>query len=181
MMFPLEKMMFSVSKFKGATKQLLLTIKPKIEIINIREISMREKIAAAGVKKFERLRVERKGEEDDEYECQICNANLYLSLIANEDEEATFCLTHGLEHIKSNKKRLRQSKFMYTYSKDELKEVLANLNKRLATGDFMQEPVMDAPLKSEEEEIQPRERSLPSYIKKELPLISSESDDEDEG
>ena len=58
------------------------TIRPKIRSIQAREIALREKVAAAGIKKFERLKLERKGEEDDEYECGICNANLYLSLVS---------------------------------------------------------------------------------------------------
>ena len=82
MLFPLEKMLFAVSRFKAATRQILLNIKPKIQKIQLREISLREKVAAAGIKKFERLKLERKGEEDDEYECGICNANLYLSLVS---------------------------------------------------------------------------------------------------
>ncbi len=37
------------------------------------------------VQRMERLRLEseKTGEEDDEYECHVCSANLYLSLVGS--------------------------------------------------------------------------------------------------
>merc|ERR1719193_1637041 len=201
MMFPLEKMLISVSRHKTATLKTLLNIRNKIEIMNIRELSWRDKITSAGIKKLERLTLERSdGEEDDEYECHICNANLYLSMIANEEEDQTFCLPHGLQHIKSSKKRLRQCKLMYLMTRDELKEVLNKLVTRINTADYVPEPPLDPPLKAEEMSAMcgadddeddkeddadsadpqtPRQRALPSFIKKEVASSSEETDDDD--
>lgn len=64
-----------------------------------------------------------KDQEDDEYECQVCNANLFVSLvrirrntcskvsycllqIANEEEDSTFCVEHGMEYVRNYPKKV---------------------------------------------------------------------------
>eukprot|EP00092_Neocalanus_flemingeri_P014188 GFUD01015307.1.p1 GENE.GFUD01015307.1~~GFUD01015307.1.p1 ORF type:complete len:2572 (+),score=650.46 GFUD01015307.1:122-7837(+) len=196
MMFPLEKMLFALASDARATKFVLETIKPKIEKIRDRESELRKKVINLGIKVSERLSLENdssKEEEDDEYECQVCNANLFVSLIANVEEESTYCLTHGIEFITENKQMVKNCKLLYTHTLEEIREILRKLEERLNNATYFDEPEEDAPLKEddvvdvededyvEEEDIKPRERAIPSYIKKEKkPLISSESEDEDE-
>jgi len=134
-----------------------------------------------------------KDQEDDEYECQVCNANLFVSLIANEEEESTFCVEHGMEYVRNYPKKAKSCKLMYTHTQEEISEILRKVVNRLREGHFLEEHEEDPPITEddildvededyvEEEDIKPRERALPSYIKKEKgPLISSESEDEDE-
>merc|ERR1719330_1736598 len=196
MMFPLEKILFALASDSRATKYILESIKPKIEKIRDREIELRNKVTAAGVKTTERLELQNKtgkDEEDEEYECYVCNANLYVSLLANEKEEVTYCLPHGLEYIKENKNQIRHCKLLYTHTIDELKDILSKVTQRLKTKNYTEEHDEDIPIKEEDiedfddedyvdqEELKPRERAMPSYIKKEKkPALSSESEVEDE-
>jgi len=82
---------------------------------------------------------------------------------------------------------------MYTHTQEEIKEVLHRVIGRIQEGRYLDEHDEDIPITEsdvqdvedddyvEEEDIKPRERALPSYIKKEKgPLISSESEDEEE-
>ena len=50
-----------------------------------KEFLLRQELTELGLKQTERLKLanDNKNEEDDEYECQICNANLYVSLVSN--------------------------------------------------------------------------------------------------
>jgi len=133
------------------------------------------------VKVSERLNLTSSGgkdQEDDEYECNICNANLFVSLIANEEEEITFCLKHGMEYIKGNPKKVKSIKLMYTHTLEEVNDVLKRVVKRIQEGRYLDEHEEDPPITEddvldvededyvEEEEIKPRERSLPSYKKR---------------
>merc|ERR1712013_470747 len=190
MMFPLEKMLFALAADSRATKFVLETIKPKIERIRDRESDLRKQVFSLGIKVSERLSLENdssKEEEDDEYECHVCNANLFVSLIANVDEENTYCLAHGIEFITENKHLVKSCKMLYTHTLEEIKEILKKLVDRLNNAIYIDEPEEDIPLREddvadvEEEDIKQRERAIPSYIKKEKkPLISSESEDNDD-
>merc|ERR1712130_1088556 len=196
MMFPLEKMLFALAADSRATKFVLETIKPKIEKIRDRESELRKQVISLGIKVSERLSLENdssKEEEDDEYECHVCNANLFVSLIANVDEENTYCLAHGIEYITENKQMVKSCKMLYTHTLEEIKEVLKKLEERLNNAIYIDEPEEDIPLREDdvvdveeedyvdEDDIKQRERAIPSYIKKEKkPLISSESEDNEE-
>jgi len=196
MMFPLEKMLFALAVDSRATKFVLETIKPKIEKIRDRETELRKQVISLGIKVSERLSLENdssKEEEDDEYECHVCNANLFVSLIANVDEENTYCLTHGIEYINENKELVKNCKMLYTHTLEEIREILKKLQGRLNNAIYIDEPEEDIPMREDdvvdveeedyvdEDDIKQRERAIPSYIKKEKkPLISSESEDNDE-
>merc|ERR1711874_774962 len=93
----------------------------------------------------ERLKLsnDNKNEEDDEYECQICNANLYVSLLADMEEETTYCLTHGIEHLTGHKELMKNCKLMYTHTRDEIKEIIRKLQDRLDEEEYAEEPKDD--------------------------------------
>merc|ERR1719189_280651 len=166
-MFPLEKILFALASDAKSTKYVLGNIKPKIEKIKERESEFRKKLHSAGVKVNERLKLENKSSadgEDDEYECYVCNANLYVSLVANENEEVTYCLPHGLEYLKEKKNK------NYAEEHDEDIPMKEEDIEDIEDEDYIHE-----------DHLKPRDRALPSYIKKEKkPLISSESEDDEE-
>merc|ERR1719203_284978 len=198
MMFPLEKLFFRIAADPKSTRSMLTTVLPKIEDIKEREFKQRQALTDLGLKQTERLNLnEHKNEEDDEYECRVCATNLYVSLLADNEDETTYCLSHGIEHLKENKNMIKRCKMMYTHTRDEIKEIVKNLQDRLAESDYAEDPKVDPPLQVDEmednldeddkelgdsEDMKPRERSIPSYIKKVKPYISSESElgDEDE-
>merc|ERR1739838_1267839 len=161
MMFPLEKMLFALASDYKATKFVLETIKPKIEKIRDRESELRKQVIGLGIKVSERLSLENdssKEEEDDEYECQVCNANLFVSLIANVEEESTYCLTHGIEIISENKQLVKNCKLLYTHTLEEIREILKKLEERLNNATYLdvssnavkEEPEEDIPLKEDD-------------------------------
>merc|ERR1711915_286685 len=153
MMFPLEKMLFALASDSRATKFVLETIKPKIEKIRVRESELRKQVIGLGIKVSERLSLENdssKEEEDDEYECQVCNANLFVSLIANVEEESTFCLTHGIEYITENKDVMKNCKLLYTHTLEEIREILRKLEDRLLNAKYIDEPEEDIPLREDD-------------------------------
>merc|ERR1719410_3340548 len=81
MMFPLEKILFALATDSKATRSILEIIKPKIERIRDRESELRKQVIGLGIKVSERLSLENdssKEEEDDEYECFVCNADKTL-------------------------------------------------------------------------------------------------------
>merc|ERR1719189_424433 len=153
-MFPLEKILFALASDAKSTKYVLGNIKPKIEKIKERESEFRKKLHSAGVKVNERLKLENKSSadgEDDEYECYVCNANLYVSLVANENEEVTYCLPHGLEYVKENKSKVKHCKILYTHTMEEIRDILKKVEDRLKNKNFFQvEQEDDEPLKEED-------------------------------
>merc|ERR1712228_595732 len=124
-----------------------------IERIREREAHARKEVISLGIKVSERLNLASSGGkdlEDDEYECQVCNANLFVSLIANEEEESTFCLTHGIEYITENKDVMKNCKLLYTHTLEEIREILRKLEERLLNAKYIDEPEEDIPLREDD-------------------------------
>ena len=87
MMFPLSKLMLSIATGAhrdASRKKTLKIVKPLLEKIRDYEYIKRTMISDMGVKSSERinLRNKKKQEEDDEYECETCSANLYVSFVS---------------------------------------------------------------------------------------------------
>ena len=84
MMFPLPKLLLSIAQADQSRKGTLRIVKPFLEKIRDYEYIKRTMISDLGVKSTERinLRKKKKQEEDDEYECETCSANLYVSFVS---------------------------------------------------------------------------------------------------
>merc|ERR1712131_497552 len=109
----------------------------------------------------------------EEYECYVCNSNLYVSLIANETDDLTYCIPHGIDYLKGNKSKIRHCKLLYTHTIEEIKDILLKAEQRLKNRDYVED--------YDEEQLKPRDRALPSFVKREVkPDISSESEEEEE-
>ena len=84
-----------------------------------------------------------------------CHNNLHISFqLANEKEEVTYCLPHGLEYIKENKNQvknifkmfafsyllsffqIRHCKLLYTHTIEEIKDILSKVTQRLKTKNY---------------------------------------------
>lgn len=55
-------------------------------------------------------------EEEGDYECDTCRANLFVSLVSNPADESIFCLTHAVQYIEKKKQVRETCTLMYTYS-----------------------------------------------------------------
>ena len=84
MMFPLAKLLICIATNDSTTKKTLRKVKPLLEQIRDAEYVKRTMIGDLGVKVNERivLKSSKKQEQDDEYECEICSENLYVSYVS---------------------------------------------------------------------------------------------------
>ena len=83
-MFPLAKLLICIATNDSTTKKTLRKVKPLLEQIRDAEYVKRTMIGDLGVKVNERivLKSSKKQEQDDEYECEICSENLYVSYVS---------------------------------------------------------------------------------------------------
>ena len=75
--------------------------------------------------------------------------------VANENEEVTYCLPHGLEYVKENKSKVsdilclvccptglfsqvKHCKILYTHTMEEIRDILKKVEERLKTKNFFQ-------------------------------------------
>ncbi len=84
MMFPFPKLILSIAKDEKSTRKTLRKVKPFLVKIRDNEYVKRTMISDLGVKSVERinLRSGKKQQEEDEYECETCSANLYVSFVS---------------------------------------------------------------------------------------------------
>ena len=83
MLFPLPKLLLLIAKDEKSRKGTLRKVKPYLESIRDYEYIKRTMISDLGVKQTERITLRtKKQEEDDEYECETCSANLYVSFVS---------------------------------------------------------------------------------------------------
>ena len=83
MMFPLSKLLISIATDEKSSKRTLRLVKPLLERIRDNEYVKRTMISDIGVKNSERIVLKRKKmDQDDEYECEVCSENLYVSYVS---------------------------------------------------------------------------------------------------
>lgn len=78
----------------------------------------------------------------EEFECDICRANLYLSLVrvkitGDDDEtldedERIYCLKHAIKFLSDSRLPAKFCKLAYTYSLDDIEELLRKLQDKIA-------------------------------------------------
>lgn len=83
MMFPFPKLIICIAQDEMSTKDTLQRVKPFLEKIRDNEYVKHTMIRDLGVKTSERIKLRsKKQEQDDEYECEICSENLYVSYVS---------------------------------------------------------------------------------------------------
>merc|ERR1712223_290147 len=104
MLFPLSNLIFSIAKDEKSRKGTLRKVKPYLEAIRDNEYIKRTMISDMGVKHSERITLRaKKQDEDDEYECETCSANLYVSFLCDIKEDAYFVQSMHCNIFKSVK------------------------------------------------------------------------------
>lgn len=85
----------------------------------------RKKLKEMGLLNVEKLSSpenEKKGkgkkikEDEADYECDTCRANLSVSLVSNPVDGSIFCLTHAIEYIEKKKQVLKNCTLLYMYN-----------------------------------------------------------------
>ena len=84
MLFPLPKLLLCIAKDEKSSRRTLKLIKPLLEKMRDNEYVKRTMISDLGVKTTERINLKesKKQTEEDEYECEMCSANLYVSFVS---------------------------------------------------------------------------------------------------
>lgn len=55
-------------------------------------------------------------EDDGDFECETCRANLFVSLVNNSQDDSVYCLLHALQLFNRKKQILKHFTLMYTYN-----------------------------------------------------------------
>ncbi len=95
-------------------------------------------ISDLGVKTNERinLRQDKKNQVEDEYECEVCSANLYVSFLCDVKEDTYFCHEHAIEYLQKAKQPQRRAcKLLFTHSKEEISSLIKGVNQRIQEPD----------------------------------------------
>ncbi|KAJ8687429.1 hypothetical protein QAD02_023223 [Eretmocerus hayati] len=138
--FSFEKLLFSIINDSRSHIDVLKQILPTVIKICDMEMRNRKKLEELGIlisQKLPSLGNEKKGknkkmqEEESDYECDICRANLYVSLVSDPTDASIFCLTHAIHYIEKKKEVLKNCVLMYTYSERELNDLILKLKDRI--------------------------------------------------
>lgn len=70
---------------------------------------------------------------EEESECDLCRANLFISMLRTEteDEEAFYCLQHGLMYLKKGELQAAESKLIWNYDLNEIEALIRKLSDRI--------------------------------------------------
>ncbi|XP_034941737.1 protein Jumonji [Chelonus insularis] len=139
-MFSFERLLFSIINDSRSHIDVLKQILPVVIKIRERELNYRQHLESYGLVNKEKLPLpgnakRKKGqkvvEDEDDYECDNCRANLFVSLVTNSKDDSTWCLRHGLVMIAQKKQIIKNCILKYTYSEDELDELIHKLEDRI--------------------------------------------------
>lgn len=98
---------------------------PIVIKIRDKELDLRKQLERLGLTNKLRLPLpdsgnKRRGkkvtEDDGDFECDVCRANLYVSLVSNSQDDLYHCLPHALQLLAKKKSNLKHYTLMYTYN-----------------------------------------------------------------
>lgn len=92
--------------------------------IREKELDYRKQLESVGLTNRERLPLPDSGKgkkgkkvKEEDFECETCRANLFVSLVNNSQDDSVYCLPHALHLITCKKQVLKHCTLMYTYDK----------------------------------------------------------------
>ncbi|XP_058838693.1 titin [Topomyia yanbarensis] len=140
-MFSVEQLVFSIANDQRSNHDTLIQVLPMIRDIYEKEKLQRQTLKDHGVNKSEKIESKKKTASLEEFECDICRANLYLSLIrvkiisedeTLDDEDRIYCLKHAIKFLSDSRLPAKFCNLAYTYSLDDIEELLRKLQDRIA-------------------------------------------------
>ncbi|XP_055603407.1 microtubule-associated protein futsch isoform X2 [Uranotaenia lowii] len=141
-MFSVEQLVFAIANDQRSNHDTVIQVFPMISDIYEKEKQQRRILQDNGVNKSEKIETKRKTASLEEFECDICRANLYLSLVrvkiisddddAVDEEERIYCLKHAIKFVTESRLPAKFCKLAYTYSLDDIEELLRKLQDRIA-------------------------------------------------
>ncbi|XP_046410531.1 protein Jumonji [Neodiprion fabricii] len=138
--FSFERLLFSIINDTRSHVDVLKQILPTVMNIRERELEYRRLLGNAGLTNTERLPLPDSGkrrrgkkvkEDDSDFECETCRANLFVSLVSNLQDDCVYCLPHACQILTRKKQLLKHSTLMYTYSEAELDDLIHKLEDKI--------------------------------------------------
>ncbi|XP_047348125.1 protein Jumonji isoform X1 [Vespa velutina] len=138
--FSFERLLFNIINDSRSNIDILKQILPSVIKIREREIEHRKQLKFLGLTNKERLPLPDSGkrgkgkkvkEDDGDFECETCRANLFVSLVNDSQDDSVYCLVHALQLLTKNKPILKSCTLMYTYSEIELDELIHKLEDKI--------------------------------------------------
>ncbi|XP_014607161.1 PREDICTED: protein Jumonji [Polistes canadensis] len=138
--FSFERLLFNIINDSRSNIDMLKQILPSVIQIREREIDHRKKLKSLGLNNREKLPLPDSGkrgkgkkvkEDDGDFECETCRANLFVSLVNNSQDDSVYCLAHALQMLTKNKSILKSCTLMYTYSEEELDDLIHKLEDKI--------------------------------------------------
>ncbi|XP_053662700.1 mucin-17 [Anopheles marshallii] len=146
-MFSVEQLLFAIANDQRSNHDTLVQAYPMIVDIYEKEKQHRQTLKEQGVTKTERIESKKKSASLDEFECERCRANLYLSLVkvkvsniddddddntTVDEEERIYCLKHAVKHLADGGLQTKNCRLAYTYALEDIEELLKKLQDRIA-------------------------------------------------
>ncbi|OAD55498.1 Protein Jumonji [Eufriesea mexicana] len=131
--FSFERLLFNIINDSRSHIEVLKQILPSVIKIREKEINYRKQLELVGLTNTERLPLPDSGkrkkgkkvkEDDGDFECETCRANLFVSLVNNSQDESVYCLSHALQLFNRKKQILKHTTLMYTYNEVPLASML---------------------------------------------------------
>ncbi|XP_076682856.1 jumonji, AT rich interactive domain 2 [Andrena cerasifolii] len=138
--FSFERLLFNIINDSRSHIDILKQILPSVIKIREKEIGYRKQLELVGLMNTERLPLPDSGkrkkgkkvkEDDGDFECETCRANLFVSLVSNSQDDSVYCLPHALQLFNRKKQALKHNTLMYTYNEDELDDLIHKLEERI--------------------------------------------------
>ncbi|XP_072765966.1 uncharacterized protein Jarid2 isoform X2 [Anoplolepis gracilipes] len=138
--FSFERLLFNIINDTRSHIDILKQILPSVIKIRENELNYRKQLENVGLNNKERLPLPDSGkgkkgkkvkEDDGDFECETCRANLFVSLMNNSQDDSVYCLPHALQLINHKKQILKHCTLMYTYDEDELDGLIHKLESRI--------------------------------------------------
>ncbi|XP_053995010.1 protein Jumonji [Hylaeus volcanicus] len=138
--FSFERLLFNIINDSRSHVEVMKQILPSVIKIREKEINYRKQLESVGLTNTERLPLPDSGkrkkgkkvkEDDGDFECETCRANLFVSLVNNSQDDSVYCLPHALQLLNKKKQALKHYTLMYTYNEDELDDLIHKLEERI--------------------------------------------------
>ncbi|XP_003487781.1 protein Jumonji [Bombus impatiens] len=138
--FSFERLLFNIINDSRSHIEVLKQILASVIKIREKEIGYRKQLESVGLINTERLPLPDSGkrkkgkkvkEDDGDFECETCRANLFVSLVSNSQDDSVYCLPHALQLFNRKKQILKHCTLMYTYNEEELNDLIHKLEERI--------------------------------------------------
>lgn len=105
--------------------------------IRKKELDYRKQLESVGLINKKRLPLPDNGkgkkgkkvkEDDGDFECEMCRANLFVSLVNNSQDDSVYCLPHALHLITCKKQIVKYCTLMYTYNEVSVTTYFVTIN-----------------------------------------------------